>query len=237
MSDWEAPASRLPSRHRWVPRHIAHQLEGWLLLRTLILVVTASSLATLTIYPFDVSAVRAVIRVTARTSLLLFLAAFLASALHSMRSSRFTAWLRRNRRQLGLGFAYSHFVHAIAIIAFWQLDPVTFLAGRTPGSYIPGALGYAFIVAMAITSFDWTARTVGPRAWTLIHRIGVWYVFIQFCLSFGKRVVTTPGYAGFLLVLLLALGVRSAAFITRFCDRRLPRRELRTEVVVAAVRP
>jgi DMSO/TMAO reductase YedYZ heme-binding membrane subunit len=188
-------------------------MEGWGLLRTLILAIMGLSLAIFAIVAFDVDGVRAVIRLTARISLLLFLAAFVASAAHRLASSKFTAWLRRNRRQLGLGFAFSHLVHAAAITAFWRLDAETFLAGRTPGSYIPGALGYAFIIAMAATSFDATAKSIGPRMWKWLHTTGIWYLFVQFCVIFGMRLEATPAYAGFLLILAGALFVRLAGWI------------------------
>jgi methionine sulfoxide reductase heme-binding subunit len=193
-------------------------IEGWRLLRTLVLAIVGLSIGTYALSSADVEGIRAVIRLTARMSLLLFLAAFVASAAHRLANSRSTAWLRRNRRQLGLGFAFSHLVHAAAIIAFWRLDPEIFLAGRTAGSYIPGALGYVFIIAMAATSFDATAKAIGPRAWKWLHTAGVWYLFVQFCVAFGTRVGATPAYAGFLLILAFALCVRLAGWIRKRRD-------------------
>ncbi len=194
---------------------MSESLEGWGLLRTLILVVALWSLATWLIGGMDVAAVRAAIRATARSSLLLFLAAFTASSLHLLWPNDATKWLRRNRRQLGLGFAFSHLVHAGLIIAFWRLDPQAFLIGRTPASFIPGGLAYLAIAAMAATSFDRTARAVGPRAWKLIHTIGAWYIFIIFTGAFASRVAANPAYSGFVVLLAAALGVRIMAALQR----------------------
>lgn len=189
--------------------------EGWGLLRTLVLAVTLWSLAFWLIGGIDVDGVRSAIRATARSSLILFLAAFAASSLHTLWPNEWTKWLRRNRRQIGLGFAFSHLVHAGFIIAFWRLDPDTFLIDRTPASFIAPGLAYLAIAAMAATSFDRTARAVGPRAWKAIHIIGLWYVFIIFTGAYAGRVAAAPAYAGFLLLLAAALAIRIVAAVRR----------------------
>jgi hypothetical protein len=171
-----------------------------------------------------VDGVRTAIRATARSSLLLFLAAFTASSLHFLWPNDLTKWLRRNRRQIGLGFAFSHLVHAGFIIAFWRLDPDTFLVGRTPASFVAPGLAYFAILAMAATSFDRTARAVGPRAWKAIHTVGLWYIFIIFTGAFAKRVAETPAYAGFVLLLAAALGLRIVAAVQRRRGGRRSRR-------------
>jgi len=194
---------------------LSGSLEGWGLLRTLILAVSLWSLAFWLLGGMDVDGVRSAIRATARSSLLLFLAAFTASSLHFLWPSELTKWLRRNRRQIGLGFAWSHLVHAGFIIAFWRLDPDTFLIGRTPASFIAPGLAYLAIAAMTATSFDRTARAVGPRAWKAIHTIGLWYVFIIFTGAYAGRVAAMPAYAVFILILAAALGVRIVALLRR----------------------
>ena len=190
---------------------LSGSFEGWGLLQTLILAVALWSLAFWLLGGMDVEGVRSAIRATARSSLVLFLAAFTASSLHYLWPNDWTKWLRRNRRQIGLGFAFSHLVHAGFIIAFWRLDPDIFLIGRTPASFIAPGLAYLFIFAMAATSFDRTARAVGPTAWKAIHTIGLWYIFIIFTGAFAGRVAETPAYAGFVLLLAAALGLRIVA--------------------------
>jgi DMSO/TMAO reductase YedYZ heme-binding membrane subunit len=188
-------------------------LEGWGLLRTLILAISLWSLATWLLWGGEADAARAVIRATARISLLLFLAAFLASSLQRLVPGEATSWLRRNRRQLGLGFAWSHFVHLLFIFLYWRLDAPAFLEGRTPGSFVPGTIGYLLIAALAVTSFDRTARAIGPRAWKLLHKAGVWYIFLLFAISLGKRAEANSLYLGFLVIMAVALLVRLAALI------------------------
>ena len=199
-------------------------LEGWGLLRTLVLAVTLWSLAAWLVGGMGVEGVRSAIRATARSSLLLFLAAFTASSLHFLWPGDWTKWLRRNRRRIGLGFAWSHLLHAGFIIAFWRLDPQTFLIGRTPASFIAPGLAYLAIAAMAATSFDRTARAVGPRAWNAIHTLGLWYIFIVFSGAYAGRIAETPAYAGFVTLLAAALGLRVVAAVQRRRGAGGPRR-------------
>jgi DMSO/TMAO reductase YedYZ heme-binding membrane subunit len=173
------------------------------------------SAATFLVWGGGAEGVRAAIRATARISLLLFLGAFLASSLHALMRRGATQWLCRNRRYLGLGFAWSHFVHLLFILLFWRLDAPAFLEGRTPGSFVPGTIGYLFIAALAATSFDGPARRIGPKAWKLLHVTGVWFIFVQFAVSFGKRVEAKPAYVWFMVLLAAALAVRIGGWMAK----------------------
>src|SRR5260221_7186633 len=108
-------------------------------------------------HQFDVEGMRAVIRATARTSLLFFCLAFSAAALARLWPNGWTRWQRRNRRYLGVTFAASHGLHAIAIVLFAAMAPADFAAATSAASYIFGSIGYAFIILMTATSLDRTA--------------------------------------------------------------------------------
>src|SRR3954465_15695410 len=150
-------------------------LEGWRFLAATSLALTALALWLASMRGFEVDGVRLVIRFTARTSLLLFCLAFAAAALHRLWPAAPTRWLLRNRRYVGLSFAVSHLIHAIAIAAFAAMAPALFKDATSPASFIFGGIGYAFITAMAATSFDRTASAIGPRAWRLLHTCGIYY--------------------------------------------------------------
>jgi methionine sulfoxide reductase heme-binding subunit len=160
---------------------------------------------------FEVDGVRMVIRFTARTSLLLFCLAFSASALARLWPNVWTRWQRRNRRQLGVTFAASHGLHAIAIMAFASMDPTGFAAATSAASYIFGGIGYAFIIAMTATSFDGSAAALRRRAWRALHLTGGYYLLAQFMVSFGKRIPEMPLYALFLIPLVLTFALRMIA--------------------------
>lgn len=169
--------------------------EGWGLFWTLTLTLAAMSLGFLFVLGWDTDGYRMVIRATARTSLVLFLAAFAASAAFKLWPAPFTRWLRRNRRQLGLGFAMSHFIHALAIIALWQTDPGVFWVLTNPKSIVTGGTAYLFIALLAATSFDRMVKALGPKAWGRLHWWGVWIVALSFIFTNGKRIPVSGWYA------------------------------------------
>ncbi|MGY8706871.1 hypothetical protein RAD16_14115 [Bradyrhizobium sp. 18BD] len=185
--------------------------EGWRLLAALTLSLIALSLWIASMRQFEVEGVRMVIRFTARSSLLLFCLAFSAAGLARLWPNAWTRWQRRNRRYLGLSFAASHAIHAVAIIDFANTDPAGFAEATSPASYVFGGIGYAIIVAMSATSFDRTAALVGPRAWRVLHLAGGYYLWFQFMVSFGKRVPAMPLYAAFLIPLLAVMALRLIA--------------------------
>ena len=191
----------MSSRQSW--------FEGWRLLAVLTLSLIALSLWIASMR--QVEGVRMVIRFTARSSLLLFCLAFGAAALARLWPNAWTRWQRRNRRYLGLSFAASHAIHAIAIVAFARMDPAGFAEATSPASYIFGGIGYAMIIAMSATSLDRTAALIGPRAFRVLHLVGGYYLWFQFMVSFGKRVPAMPLYAAFLLPLLVVMALRLIA--------------------------
>jgi DMSO/TMAO reductase YedYZ heme-binding membrane subunit len=189
--------------------------EGWRLLAVLTLVLTALSVWIAGMRGFEVDGIRMVIRFTARSSLLFFCLAFAASALALLWPTSGTRWLRRNRRTLGLTFAASHAIHAVAIVCFAVMARADYAAATTPASYIFGGIGYAFIIAMAATSFDRTAVAIGPRTWRILHTTGIYYLWFQFMVSFGMRIPQMPNYVWFLMPLLAVMALRIVAAVLK----------------------
>jgi DMSO/TMAO reductase YedYZ heme-binding membrane subunit len=188
------------SRQNW--------FEGWRLFAVLVLTLVALSVWIAGMRQFEVDGLRMVIRFTARTSLLFFCLAFGASALARLWPNAFTRWQRRNRRYLGVTFAASHGIHAVAIAAFAAMDPVGYGAATSLASYLFGGIGYAVIIAMTATSFDRTAKALGAIAWRRLHLIGGYYLLFQFTVSFGKRIPDMPLYALFLIPLVAVFALR-----------------------------
>lgn len=163
------------------------RLHGWRLfslLSLLVLIVTALALWS---QPQWVEALRSAIRVTARTSFALFLATFLASSLASLLPGDFTRGLLRERRFLGLAFAFSHAVHAVLIVLYVKCFPETFWHGRSAAANIPGSVGYLFIILLTLTSFPYAVKRLGARTWKRLHSTGTWVIALVFLLSFYKR--------------------------------------------------
>jgi sulfoxide reductase heme-binding subunit YedZ len=187
-------------------------LGGWTLTGMLSLAVSLMAVGIAASHQFDVEGMRAVIRATARTSLLFFCLAFSAAALHRLWPNDWTRWQRRNRRYLGVAFGVSHGVHAIAIVSLILVAPELFGAVASTDMLIFGGLGYAFIVAMVATSFDRTAAMLGPPAWRVLHWTSAHFIWLSFVATFGKRTGANPTYWGFIAILLAVVALRLVAW-------------------------
>jgi DMSO/TMAO reductase YedYZ heme-binding membrane subunit len=205
-----------------MPSHRKNWFEGWRLFAVLTLVLIVLSIWIAGMRQFEVDGVRMVIRFTARTSLLFFCLAFSAAALARLWPNAWTRWQRRNRRTLGVTFAASHAIHAVAIVCFAMMDPAGYAAATSAASYVFGGIGYALIIAMAATSFDRTAAAIGPRAWRILHLTGGYYLLFQFMVAFGKRIPDVPLYGLFLIPLLAVMAVMALRLIA-MASARTPR--------------
>jgi DMSO/TMAO reductase YedYZ heme-binding membrane subunit len=152
--------------------------------------------------------IRMVIRATARTSVVLFGAAFVASALHRAWPGGVTRWLVANRRYVGVSFAVSHFAHLFALLALaeWSLSGMA--AAATPTVLILGGIAYILLAVMVATSFDRTAAWLGPRSWSRLHTTGMYWLWFIFFASFAPKAPNSPLYAVLTLGLLTTLALR-----------------------------
>lgn len=181
--------------------------QGWPPLGAIIVALTIATLLAL-FSAGGSDGIRMAIRLTARTSLALFLLAFTASALARACPNPSTRWQLRNRRQFGLGFAASHLLHAFAITALAVSDPALFAELGGSSMLLAGGSTNLVILAMAATSCDRTAALIGPLAWRRLHLAGAWYIWLSFMVTFGKRAMVDAAYWPFIGVLLAALVLR-----------------------------
>lgn len=188
-------------------------LERWSIVGFSALTVGMMFAVILLIYGVDEPAMRVVIRSTARTSCILFLIAFVAAALCRLRSNKFTQWLLKNRRYFGLSVAVSHTYHAIAIGGLWWVT-----SGMSPQFEPLAILGYVFLFAMAVTSFDRPAAWIGKRAWKILHNAGMHYFWLAFTLEFGTKIFKSP------IVYLPLTLLLVAAMILRLVSPRMQRK-------------
>ena len=186
-------------------------LNGWPFVGVAAVAILAAVLAAIAITPDVGEAAGGAVRLTARTSVALFLAAFTASALFRLWPNAWTRWQRGNRRFLGVAFAVSHGVHLAAIFWLKHVQPVEFAREVNAITWIGGGLAYVFIAAMAATSFDRTAESIGPRAWKILHTVGSYYIWLIFANSYIGRALAMPEYIPAAAIVVLALGLRMAA--------------------------
>jgi len=191
----------------------ADAIGGLRLVGAISAVIAAATLIFAARDDFGEQGLRMALHFTARSSLILFLLAFSASSLARLWPGPGTQWLLRNRRYLGLSFAASHAIHAVAIVAFATTAPLAFRAATSLVTYIFGGIGYALIIALAATSFDRTAAMIGPGAWKTLHKTGGFYLWAQFSVSFAQHHDGTPIYWLFLFLLAAAMLLRLAAWL------------------------
>ncbi len=154
--------------------------------------------------------VRTLVRATARISVILFLAAFAASSLRTFWPNGFTTWLLRNRRYVGVGFAFAHFVHLLTLILFRNLYPVTWNEVVGLPLILLGSTGYVFIALMTATSFDRTTRWLGAKRWKRLHLTGGYFIWFIFAATYIPRAIKSLAFAPAALAVLLVLGLRIA---------------------------
>lgn len=162
--------------------------SGWKLFAALAALTLLMTAVVLAAHPLGADGLRSTIRATARSSFALFLLTFLASSLAVLLPGPTSRRLLRDRRFLGLAFAFSHTVHGVLIYLYARNYPELFWAGRTALANLPGSLGYLFIVLLTLTSFKAPMRLLGPRLWKGLHGTGTWVLAGVFCLSFYKRI-------------------------------------------------
>ncbi|MCC6847961.1 MAG: hypothetical protein IT294_05620 [Deltaproteobacteria bacterium] len=183
-------------------------MNGWPIVGWATFAVAAVVAAVLGIVGAGEPGIRMALRATARTSLAFFALAFVASALRRRWPSDATAWLMRNRRQLGVSFAVSHFVHLLLIFALVGWSWAAFRAATPTETRVMGGLAYGFIALMTVTSFDVTAAWLGPRAWRLLHVAGAYYLWIIFAQNYFAQAARSVFYWPYAAVLASAMALR-----------------------------
>lgn len=159
-------------------------------------------------------------RLTARWSGCWFLLAFTARPLFQMLG---TAWapVLKQRRHIGLGFAFAHTVHGVALS--WLI--LSGGASRGPIVWIGGGIAYALMWAMAATSNDAAMRALGKN-WRRLHLTAMWWLWIVFTNSYFGRIFRPETQ---LLGVVMTLLFVSAALIRVPAVRHLVRRRRATE--------
>jgi sulfoxide reductase heme-binding subunit YedZ len=151
--------------------------EGSRLLIPVVALTVASTIAAMYIAGGYLPALPVLMIPTADVAFVLFSLAFATSSLLRLAPNRFTRYLMRNRRYIGLSFAVVHFTH----LAF-VLSNITMVAGeaRAIGIIVPGAIAYVFLALMTLTSNDISLRKLGVKRWRLLHKMGGYYIWLIF---------------------------------------------------------
>ncbi len=155
--------------------------------------------------------IRFLLRLSARLGFAILFVVFITRPLRDLVKSDLTLKLLRNRRQLGLVFGTLMCVH-LGLIAYRFGTSDEF---NLDASAIFGGFAYAMIILMIVTSFDATARAVGPANWRRLHKIGIYVVAIPFVstlLPETREQLVAPEYIGFTLLIAIAVFIRLFAY-------------------------
>lgn len=193
-------------------------ISQWRITGLVAIVLAVMSVSSFAWLGFSEEALRAMIRGTARSSIILFVLAFTASSLYSLFKTRWAQYLRQNRRYIGVSFALSHFVHLLFLILLMRFYPEDSLAKLHIVEIILASLTYVFILLMTITSFDPPRRRIGEKAWHLLHTIGMYLVWLIFLETYGKGALQDGHYIPVVMLLLAAMGLRIARIVKRKPD-------------------
>lgn len=167
--------------------------------------------------PDVVEGLRAVIRATARSSLICFCLAYAAHAVVTLRPSGASRWLLRHRRQWGWLLLVSHGVHALAIVGLWQWAPALLNDLSPPSERWGPAVAYLVVLLMGLTSFDRSAVWFGATAWRHLHTWGSHYLWLSFMVANAKRV---PAQHLYLVPVALLCGTAALRACARWQTRK-----------------
>jgi methionine sulfoxide reductase heme-binding subunit len=182
-------------------------LQKWHLVGLMALFVGVMVITIVLLYGVNESGMRMMIRLTGRTSSILFLSAFVASSLRKLWSSSLSAWLIKNRRFLGISMAVSHTYHAFALLGLWYVT-----AGAAPAFDPLGTIGYILLIAMTITSFEKPAAYLGKRNWQILHTTGMHFLWLGLVAEYTLKLTKSQFIALlFLTFVVLAMILRIVA--------------------------
>jgi methionine sulfoxide reductase heme-binding subunit len=184
-------------------------LHGWPVAGWLCGAALALFAAVLAMAGTDEAGLRVLVRSTVRVSFTLFVAAYVAGPAAQLWPSPATRWLRVQRRQVGVSFAFAHGLHAVAIGLLAVLLGDAFEVALP--ALVFGGMAYVLVFAMAATSSDHAVALLGPPRWRALHRFGLHYVWGIFALAWTPRGLESPVYALFALATWGALALRIAA--------------------------
>jgi len=194
--------------------------RNWAVFFTAFAATGLTSIAFFNVVGIDDESSRIALRLSARIAFVILLLVFVARPLHQLFVTPITSKLVRNRRLLGVAFAGIHTAHLGLIIHRTRtFDDVEFSLVAN----LPGVLTYVVIYLLFATSFDATAKMLGPRNWKMLHKVGLFWILAVFAQTQLPDSLDKLDDMNWLLVTMIAaaLIVRTTAYLARR-QRRSP---------------
>jgi len=156
--------------------------------------------------------IRLLLRLTARVAFVVLMLVFVARPLRELIKTPLTLALLKNRKLVGVTFAGIHTAHmALIIYRARQVSDYEFSIADN----LPSMFTYVVIYLMLITSFSGPAKAIGPKAWRILHKAGLFLimaVFAQTQLPESLDDLSEVNW-GIVGLLMFALLVRGTAFL------------------------
>jgi len=152
--------------------------------------------------------IRTPIRLTAQIAFGLYLVILVARPLQQLLRQDWTAALLRNRRLIGVAFVATMTTHLVLIVYRYESQ-----AELEFSLDLFGAGAYAIFYAMLITSFDGPKKAIGPKAWKLLHRVGLVWAAVIFGLPRSLDDLADPDYLKFGIPFAIAILIRITAWL------------------------
>lgn len=187
-------------------------MTGPRLLAAIAVAIAAMSVAIVTTVSPTEAAAHALVRWTARTSLVLFSLAYVARPAVQLWPGPLTKRLLVERKWIGLGFATSHTAHLVGILMIAAPDFGGFVRAQPPTNAI-AALTFVALFAMAITSIEAVKRAMSARAWKFLHRTGIHLAWLSFAGTYLGAIAASPWYAIPAAIVVAIAAIRVAALV------------------------
>lgn len=200
-------------------------LDAWRLFCVLAVGLSAVNIASLLGTDFHTprGTVPAVI-LAVRCALPFFVLAFVASSAAVLWRSQVTRWLLRNRRYLGLSFAFGMAWHFAFVGYYFARFGVRL--NRTVITL--DLIGLAFLLALTLTSFRALSHRLTAKSWRRLHKTGVYAIWLLATYIYAESVRWGPDVFNCtaLIVLLAAWVLRVFAGVRQWQLRRADLRSL-----------
>jgi sulfoxide reductase heme-binding subunit YedZ len=164
-----------------------------------------SVLSYLTVAGSDTMQMNLMLRLSAWTALLIYLLVFIARPMNQLVNAPLSSKLLQNRRYYGVALAAVMTVHLVLLLV---VNEQAFKIG--------GAIVYALLFLMLLTSFDGAAARIGPRNWRLLHKAGLYSLGIGYATAIGREFLQAPldpVYLTLTILMLVAIAIRVTACV------------------------
>jgi methionine sulfoxide reductase heme-binding subunit len=153
-----------------------------------------------------IEVIRLLLRITARTSFVLFFAAFIARASQLLWPGKYTDWLAQNCGRFLIALGISHTVHLFVIVSLVVSLGEKFRLPAGLHGLLAGIFVYFMIYILALRSF---LRAPEGRFWQIVdsplfERCAMYSIWTIFAISFLSRVRLGPPVYSFLGIAIIA---------------------------------